>query len=99
MIIFVFVYLHQRESLQNTNKAGTPSTGKSRAENIKDYTVELVRKCFCSALDNLLREHMYCECKEKTPSNLLPATVPFFNPAVNISGRTFYYSRLTVFKT
>lgn len=50
-----------RESLQNTNKAGTPST------------------------DNLLREHMYCECKEKTPSNLLPATVPFFNPAVNIS--------------
>ncbi|KAK7878668.1 hypothetical protein WMY93_030504 [Mugilogobius chulae] len=35
--------------------------------------------------ENPLREHMYCEVKENTSSNLPHAAVPFFNPTTSIT--------------
>lgn len=45
--------------------------------------------CVFSALENLMREHMYCELVEKH-QNPAPAPIAFFNPTLAISGKSIF---------
>lgn len=48
--------------------------------------------CLFSALENLMREHMYCELVEKH-QNQTPAPLAFFNPTLAISGKSIFMHR------
>lgn len=47
-------------------------------------------KCLFSALEDLMREHMYCELTEKKTQNRVPVPTAFLNPPLTISGERVY---------
>lgn len=47
----------------------------------------LIELCFCFALEDLMREHMYCELSGKKNQNQVPAPLTFFSPQQTISGK------------
>uniref|UniRef100_A0A4W6ETV3 Interferon regulatory factor 10 n=1 Tax=Lates calcarifer TaxID=8187 RepID=A0A4W6ETV3_LATCA len=50
----------------------------------KQYENVLI-KCLFSALEDLMREHMYCELTEKKTQNRVPVPTAFLNPPLTIS--------------
>lgn len=46
-----------------------------------------IKSCLSSALENLMREHMYCELTEKKTPNQVPAHITFLSPTPTVTGK------------
>uniref|UniRef100_A0A7N6BFL1 IRF tryptophan pentad repeat domain-containing protein n=1 Tax=Anabas testudineus TaxID=64144 RepID=A0A7N6BFL1_ANATE len=82
------VYRIQRDNgLARTAESLQPKDlqikGSPKSPGFPDKQYYLTESCLCSALEELMREHMYCELTDKKLQNQIPA--PFFSPALTIS--------------